>query len=199
MAECSRKGNLGLPNSLLHGEGAPGVLFGKGSGRGQLLVPTPIRAVPGKTPAYCRVQGQEGATGAVPGLGGGSGSRGGGEDAVEVCQEQLHGLVLLGHAHGQAAGLPLRAQQRWPEHDADVLARHEVDVCLLHHPGNARNSGKFTQPTRPPPFCLCCPWGFVPQGSIALMACPNPSSHPMGTTPSLPSSAPVILPSYPIP
>lgn len=30
-----------------------------------------------------------------------------------------------------------------------------------------------------PPFSLCCPRGLVPQGSIALTVCPNPSSHPM--------------------
>lgn len=200
MAECSRKGNLGLPYSLEHEEGAPGVFSGKGTGRGQLLVLTLIRAVPGKMPAYCRVQGTQGRKGqrqlsylcpvwegdqAQGGVGKMRSKCASSSSTAWFCWD-MPTARLPGSRSGRSSVGPNTMPMFWrvmrlTSACSITLGTHEIQGEVPHATHLA------------PPFCLCCPWGLVRHGSIALMACPNPSSHPMGTTPSLPSSAPVIL------
>lgn len=50
------------------------------------------------------------------------------EDVVRLVEDELHRLVLVNHVHCHVAIIPLRAHQRRPEHDADVLGGHSVGV-----------------------------------------------------------------------
>lgn len=50
------------------------------------------------------------------------------KDVVELAEDELHRLVLVNHVHRHVAVVPLWAHQRRPEHDADVLGGHSVDI-----------------------------------------------------------------------
>lgn len=82
-----------------------------------------------------------------------------GKDAVKVCQQQLHSLVLLGHVCCQAPRLPLWPQQCRPEHNADVLSCHAVNICPFHHPGDEQGWGVVPCTTSSPG-----PPSITPQG-----------------------------------